>query len=211
MPSRRAVARDAAGDLAAVGDQDLLEHGVSAARVRSGLRLRSVAARRAAPRQSPRRNLASSQIGATITPASAPARRRAAGCAHDSQSAPGTRPSPSSDRAMLENGSGEVLTAARVVAFATWLVAASVPPSSAATVAQVRVVGAEHRRRERRAGRDAHDGVERVPDACRAPGILSTKNSTNEHQPLAPSSSGCCSTCRPLRQLRPSRARRRGR
>ena len=33
---------------------------------------------------------------------------------------------------MLENGSGEVLTAARVVILAAWLVAARLPPSSAA-------------------------------------------------------------------------------
>ena len=38
---------------------------------------------------------------------------------------------------MLENGSGEVLTAARVLALATWLVAASVPPISAAISAQL--------------------------------------------------------------------------
>ena len=38
---------------------------------------------------------------------------------------------------MLENGSGEVLAATRVVALAQWLVAAGVPPSSAAVVVMV--------------------------------------------------------------------------
>ena len=50
---------------------------------------------------------------------------------------PGTSASPASDKAMLEKGSGEVLAAARVVALAVCAVAASVPPSSAATAAQV--------------------------------------------------------------------------
>ena len=67
--------------------------------------------------------------------ASASTPKNAHGCAKASHSAAGTVASPSSDRPMFENGSGDVLTAARVVAFAKWLVAASVPPSSAATLA----------------------------------------------------------------------------
>ena len=49
----------------------------------------------------------------------------------------GTAASPSSDRPMFEKGSGEVLTAARVLALARWLVAASVPPISAAISVQL--------------------------------------------------------------------------
>ena len=59
------------------------------------------------------------------------------GSCHARYSTEGTAKSPSSDMPTLLSGSGEVLTAARVVAFAMWLVAASVPPSSAATVAAV--------------------------------------------------------------------------
>src|SRR5436190_19735951 len=52
------------------------------------------------------------------------------GCAKESHSINGTAPSPRSERAMFENGSGEVLAEARVVSLAAWLVAAGVPPMS---------------------------------------------------------------------------------
>ena len=55
------------------------------------------------------------------------------GCAIDSHKPAGTRLSSTSDAPTLVNGSGEVLIAARVVALAVKLVAASVPPTSAAT------------------------------------------------------------------------------
>ena len=64
---------------------------------------------------------------------------------------------------MLENGSGEVLMAARVVALAACAVAASVPPSSAAIVVHGGRVATEHAGGQRRAGRDADEGVHRVP------------------------------------------------
>ena len=98
---------------------------------------------------------------------------------------------------MLENGSGEVLAAARVVALATWLVAASVPPSSAATVAAGAVVGAEHRRRQRRAGRHADQACAAHPTRCRCRGSCRRRTRRPASGPLAPSIKGCCSSCRP--------------
>ena len=94
---------------------------------------------------------------------------------------------------MLENGSGEVLAAARVVALATWLVAARPPPSSAAAVVQVTSSP------PKTAAASAAPAGMRI-SVCSAsqtlsrPGILSTKNSTNSSTPLAPSSHGLCSS-----------------
>ena len=164
--------RNAAGDFAAIGDQDLLEHVVSAAQspahAARAMRFDFVAALLrgwslrlairiflntrsphvdgcAVPSNQPdtrrisrRRNFASIHVTTIITTSaieSAP--KNTYGCAHESHKLAGTTLSPSRDIAMFENGSGEAFSAARVVAFATWLVAASVPPSSAAAIAQL--------------------------------------------------------------------------
>src|SRR5882724_9978920 len=82
-----------------------------------------------------RRNFASIQVTTIITiSATESTPKNTYGWAHDSHRLTGTTPSPSRDIAMFENGSGEAFSAARVVDFATWLVAASVPPSSAAAI-----------------------------------------------------------------------------
>ena len=108
----------------------------------------------------------------------------------------GTSASPASDRPMFENGSGEVLTAARVVAFAAWLVAASVPPSSAAATAQVDG-SAPNTPAASAAPAGMRSTVCTRSQSVSTPGILSAKNSTNSMKPLAASSSGWASTARP--------------
>ena len=65
-------------------------------------------------------------IASTTTTSSTP---NTSGCVAASQTAPTDAPSSTRLAPMFENGSGEVLIAARVVVFAAWLVAASVPPS----------------------------------------------------------------------------------
>ena len=96
---------------------------------------------------------------------------------------PARRASPSSDSAMFENGSGEVLTAARVVALATWLVAASVPPSSAATVAQVAWSAPNTAAGERGAGRDADRRVCTMSQTRVDAGDLVGEELEEQHQP----------------------------
>ena len=113
--------------------------------------------------------------------ASASSGKNSQGCAQASHSAAGTVASPSSDRPMLENGSGEVFTAARVVALARWLVAASVPPSKAAAVAAVALIGAEYARRQRRAGRDAQQRVQQVPQRVDAGNLVGEELDEEHH------------------------------
>ena len=122
--------------------------------------------------------------------------RNTSGCAHDSHKPAGTRPSPSSDRPMFENGSGEVLTAARVLALAAWLVAASVPPSSAAATDQL-PWSAPNTDAASAAPAGMRTSVCSKSHSVSMPGILSAKNSITSIRPLAPSSSGLCSNCSP--------------
>ena len=144
-----------------------------------------------------RRKRPSHQIAPTIaTSATASSTANSNGWVHDSHSAVGTAASPSRDMPTFENGSGEVLTAARVVALATWLVAASVPPISAAAIVQT--VGSA----PNTAAASAAPAGMRTSVCTRShresmPGILSAKNSTNSIKPLAVSISGCCNTVRP--------------
>ena len=97
---------------------------------------------------------------------------------------------------MFENGSGEVFTAARVVALATWLVAASVPPISAAAIAQL-AWSAPNTEAASAAPAGMRTTVWITSQTLSTPGILSAKNSTNSISPLAPSITGDCSSFRP--------------
>ena len=82
----------------------------------------------------------STAVSTTIaTSTTVSTRKKGTGCWVASHSMAGTAASPSNDSTMFENGSGEVLTAARVVAFATCAVAARVPPISAAKIGRAHV------------------------------------------------------------------------
>jgi hypothetical protein len=97
---------------------------------------------------------------------------------------------------MLLKGSGEVLMAARLVALAAKLVAASVPPSRAATSAPRPLSAPNTAAAKRRAGRDADHAMHHVPQRIQA-GDLVGKNSMNTIKPLTPSTTGCASSCSP--------------
>ena len=130
------------------------------------------------------------------------------GCAHESQSITGTAPSPRSERAMFENGSGEVLAEARVVSLAAWLVAASVPPISAAAVTQL-AWSPPNTAPASAAPAGMRTKVWTASQRLSRPGILSTKNSMNSIRPLAPRTIGFASTCRsPGRLIQPSQPAR---
>ena len=99
---------------------------------------------------------------------------------------------------MFENGSGEVFTAARVVAFAACAVAASVPPSSAASKCPGRLIAAEHagRAAPRRPGCGSPCAPASHSESTH--GTLSARNSTTSMSAAGPTAaSGCCSRCRP--------------
>ena len=104
------------------------------------------------------------------------------GCTHDSQSMNGTALSPSSDSAMFENGSGDVLAEARIVSLVAWLVAASVPPISAAAVTQLAWSPPKTAAGQSRAGRDPDEGMDRVPDAVETRDLVD-EELDEEHQP----------------------------
>ena len=72
----------------------------------------------------------------TLKDSTATTSKAQVGCAQPSHNKAGTKASPPSDSAQLLNGSGEWLTAARVLALAAWALAARVPPASAASSAQ---------------------------------------------------------------------------
>ncbi len=132
------------------------------------------------------------------------------GCAHDSQRTNGTSPSPSSDRAMFENGSGEVLAAARVVALARWLVAARPPPSSAAAVVQVASSPPKAAAASAAPAGMRITRVQRVPDAVEAGNLVDEEldeAGARRSRRAATGSAGCAGR----RAGRPSRAHRRRR
>ena len=178
-------------------DQDLLEH--AARRSERAAQECGAAPRIAAPTHQH-----------AARPRAAPRRTRS-GCANDE---PQRSPAPTRRRAatapMFENGSGEVLTAARVVALATWLVAASVPPSSAATAVQVAWSAPNTAGRERRAGRDAHHRVQQVPQACRRRGSCRRRTRRTASARSRPASR-VLQQLQARRQRRPSRDSRPGR
>src|SRR6185369_6778612 len=111
------------------------------------------------------------------------------GCTHDSQSMTGTAPSPSSDSAMFENGSGEAFAEARVVILAAWLVAASVPPINAAAVTQL-AWSPPKTAAASAAPAGMRTNVWIASQTLSSPGILSTKNSSRSISPLAPRTIG---------------------
>jgi hypothetical protein len=85
-----------------------------------------------------RRNLNSTQVTIHMsTTVMASRMPKTTGWCVASQRAAMTRPSSNRLASTLDKGSGEVLMAARVVVLAAWLLAASVPPMSAATRASV--------------------------------------------------------------------------
>ena len=90
---------------------------------------------------------------------------------------------------MFENGSGEVLAEARIVSLVAWLVAASVPPISAAAVTQLAWSPPNTAAGERRAGGDADEGVDRVPDAVEARDLVD-EELDEEHHAAAPRTIG---------------------
>ena len=65
--------------------------------------------------------------------------------------------------------------AARVLVLAAWLLAASVPPSSAATTGHGGVVGAEHAGGQRGAGRHTDHAVDDVPQRVQARDLVGKK------------------------------------
>ena len=110
--------------------------------------------------------------------------------------APTTRPSSSRLRPTLVKGSGEALAAARVLVLAAWLVAARVPPSSAAARPMV-ALSAPSAPAASAAPAGTRSTLLTRSQIESTQGILSAKNSMKSMKPAAPSSMGCCSTCRP--------------
>ena len=142
-----------------------------------------------------RKRHSTNRITTETTVTTASTTRAITGCDHESQSIAGTAPSPTSDRARLENGSGEVLAEARVVSLAAWLVAASVPPISAAAVTQL--AGSPPKTAPARAApAGILTKVWTASQTLSRPGILSTKNSRKSIRPAAPMTTGCASTWR---------------
>ena len=122
------------------------------------------------------------------------------GCATAAHRPSGTRPSSIRDAPTLLNGSGDVLMAARVVALAVKLVAASVPPRSAATKAMAPLSALKTL-----AASAAPAGIRMTlcttSHSESSPGILSAKNSINTMKPLAPSTTGLANKCKPCGRL----------
>ena len=148
-------------------------------------------------RNAARRNLNRIQVTIHISTSAISSRMpKTTGWLVASQTAPITRPSSTRLMATLEKGSGEVLMAARVLVLAAWLLAASVPPSSAATTAMV-ALSAPNTLAARAAPAGTRTTLLTMSHSESRPGILSAKNSTNSSAPLAASTAGCCSTCRP--------------
>ena len=176
---------DAAGDLAAVGDQDLVEH-------RRPFPVGSSGRRRARRSRPPSTSLPTSRADERARPwgcsqiISSDQQRRATtsaaiGWAKASQSTVPTARSSPNDAAQLENGSGEVLITARLPVFARWLPAASEPPTIAAASAGRRRRVAEHAGRQRRTRRNADEGVHDVPQRVDA-GDLVGEELDEEHE-----------------------------
>jgi hypothetical protein len=116
---------------------------------------------------------------------------------------PGTAASPASDKARFENGSGEVLTAARVEALATWLVAARLPPQQRGSRRPGALVDAENGGRERRARGNADDGVHHVPEAVDARDLVG-EELDEEHQAAGAEQPGRLQQGEACRQLHPA-------
>src|SRR6185295_18857169 len=123
----------------------------------------------------------------------------------------GTAPSPSSDSAMFENGSGDAFADARVVSLAAWLVAASVPPISAAAVTQL-AWSPPNTAAASAAPAGMRTNVWIASQTLSRPGFLSTKNSSRSISPLAPRTIGVArmwrspgSWTQPSRPARPVR------
>ena len=100
----------------------------------------------------------------------------------------------------MVKGSGDVLMAARVVALAAKLVAASVPPSSAATKA-IAPPSALKTLPASAAPAGMRMTLCTTSHNESSPGILSAKNSMNTMKPLTASTTGLASTCKPCGKL----------
>ena len=184
---------DAARDLAAIGDENLVKH---------RRRAPSSAARAAEPApvslrtsaRTKRQTFGMSQIISKTMRASTIS--AAIGCANASHSTVPTARSSPSDADQFENGSGDVLINARLPAFAKWLPAASDPPTMAAAS-----VAAALESPNTLAASAAPAGMRM--NVCTkshtesTPGILSAKNSTQNMNPDAMSTHGCASVARP--------------